>query len=128
MEAVRVEMVGLLPMTFTTCAHCCTTDYFRVCGLDTRSDQLEEYPEDVRGIEERVADLYRKILTDFQGRVIPLAVGTATLRGLWLSLRHRLRGEFNVIVNGRHVLRGLTDYDLLREAIEKELEAGKARF
>jgi hypothetical protein len=44
-----------------------------------------------------------------------------SLRGLWLSLRHRLGNEFSIVINGRKVIKGDSKYEAIREAIEEEL-------
>ncbi|MBE3557761.1 MAG: hypothetical protein IMW89_00845 [Ktedonobacteraceae bacterium] len=120
-QPIKVEMVGLLPTLFSMCAHCCTTDTMGVCGIDLAADQMRDYPSEVVETNRRAAELYRRLLHDYGGAVIPLAVSTASLRGLWLSLRHHLPTDFALVINGRRVLAGDADYSELKRAIEQEM-------
>lgn len=125
-QPIRVEMVGLLPTLFNMCANCCTTNTMGACGIDLIADQMRDYPAEVVETNQRAAELYSWLLQEYSGAVIPLAVSTASLRGLWLSLRHRLSPGFSFIVNGRRVVAGNADYDELKCAIEQELRVSTA--
>ncbi len=119
-------MVGLLPTLFNMCANCCTTDTMGACGIDLVADQMRDYPPEVVETNHRAAELYSRLLQEYGGAVIPLAVSTTSLRGLWLSLRHRLSSGFSIVVNGRRVVAGIADYDELKRAIEQELRVSAA--
>jgi hypothetical protein len=125
-QPIRVEMVGLLPTLFSMCANCCTTDTIGACGIDLVADQMRDYPPEVVETNQRAAELYTRLLQEYGGAVIPLAVSTTSLRGLWLSLRHRLSPGFSIVVNGRRVVAGNADYDELKCAIEQELRVSAA--
>src|SRR5712691_891285 len=125
-QPIRVEMVGLLPTLFNMCANCCTTDTIGACGIDLVADQMREYPPEVVETNQRAAELYSRLLQEYSGAVIPLAVSTTSLRGLWLSLRHRLSSGFSIVVNGRYVVADTADYDELKRAIEQELHVSAA--
>ena len=43
---VRVEFFGLLPTLFAHCEHC--MEVMHGAGMEPYSEQLEEYPEDVK--------------------------------------------------------------------------------
>jgi hypothetical protein len=120
-QPIRVEMVGLLPTLFNMCANCCTTDTMGACDIDLVADQMRDYPPEVVETNQHAAELYSQLLQEYGGMVIPLAVSTTSLRGLWLSLRHRLSPDFSIVVNGRRVIAGNADYDELKRAIEQEL-------
>lgn len=125
-QPIRVEMVGLLPTLFNMCANCCTTDTMGACGIDLVADQMRDYPPEVVETNRRAAELYARLLQEYGGAVIPLAVSTASLRGLWLSLRHHLSPGFSIVVNGRRVVAGHAGYDELKRAIEQELRVSAA--
>lgn len=125
-QPIRVEMVGLLPTLFSMCANCCTTDTIGACGIDLVADQMRDYPPEVVETNRHAAELYARLLQEYRGAVIPLAVSTTSLRGLWLSLRHRLSPDFSIVVNDRHVVAGNADYDELKRAIEQELHVSAA--
>jgi hypothetical protein len=125
-QPIRVEMVGLLPTLFNMCANCCTTDTMGACGIDLVADQMRDYPPEVVETNQRAAELYTRLLQEYGGVVVPLAVSTTSLRGLWLSLRHRLSSGLSIVVNGRRVIAGNADYDELKRAIEQELHVSAA--
>jgi hypothetical protein len=118
-QPVRVEFVGLLPETLRTCmAHYC------VPGSVGRPDieaQLREYPPEVQAIHQRAAALYDRLVQDFGARIRPQSVMLTSGRGLWLSLRHRLRGDLSLVINGRRVVPGEAAYEAVKAAIEEEL-------
>jgi hypothetical protein len=118
---IKVEMVGLLPTLFSMCANCCTTDTMGACGIDLAADQMRDYPPEVIETNQRAAELYTRLLSDYRGLVVPLAVSTTSPRGLWLSLRHRLSSGFSMVVNNRRAVAGNADYADLKAAIEQEM-------
>ena len=61
-------------------------DYVKQCGLDHEAEQLSEYPPEVREIQDRASQLYAWLVRDFDERILPIAVGVTSPRGLWLSL------------------------------------------
>lgn len=119
---VKVEFVGLLPTFFNMCAPCCTMDYVKRCGIDHEAEQLGEYPPEVIETQGKAAELYARLMRDFGERVLPIAVGLTSPRGLWLSLRHRLSRDLNLVINGHRVLNGDADYEIIKQVIQDELE------
>lgn len=95
---VRVVVVGAIPT-----ALCCTVDKFGVCGIDVEAEQPRDYPRDVLDNNARAAVLVAQLLHDYGDEVRPIVVDTMSPRGLWLSLRHRLRCQLAVVVGGRVV-------------------------
>lgn len=118
---VKVEFVGLLPTFFNLCAPCCTRDYVAACGIDYTAEQLKEYPPQTQEIHLRAYQLFVNLLRDFGTQVKPLAVGSISPRGLWLTIKHRLGSDLNLIVNSRRVVKGYADYQVIKKAIEEEI-------
>jgi hypothetical protein len=118
---IKVEMVGLLPTLFSMCASCCTTDTMGACGVDLAGDQMRDYPPEVLETNQHAAELYTRLLRDYQGLVVPLAVSTTSPRGLWLSVRHRLSSGLSIVINNRRMIAGTADYAELKAAIEQEM-------
>ena len=118
---VKVEFVGLLPTFFNLCAACCTKDYVGACAIDYATDQLREYPLQIQEIHFRAYQLFVNLLRDFSTQVRPLAVGSMSTRGLWLTIKHHLGNDLNLVVNGRKVVKGDADYEVIKKAIEEEI-------
>jgi hypothetical protein len=64
-----------------------------------------------------------RLKQDFGPLVLAKPVGLDTFRGLWLSLKHRLRNDLHVVVNGTRVVPGSADYEAVRTVIEEEASA-----
>lgn len=115
---VKVEFVGLLPTFFNLCAPCCTKDY-------VRAEQLKEYPPQTREIHLRAYQLFVNLLRDFGAQVRLLAVGSMSPKGLWLTIKHRLGNDLSLVVNDRRVVKGATDYEVIKSAIEENIYGSK---
>jgi len=77
-------------------------------------------------MQDRAAQMAYRLRQDFGPLVIAKPVGLDTLRGLWLSLKHRLRNDLHVVVNGTRVTRGAADYEVVRRIIEEEASVAVA--
>ncbi len=122
---VKVEFVGLLPTFFNFCAPCYTEDYVGACGIDYAAEQLKEYPPQTQEIHLRAYQLFVSLLRDFGTQVRPLAVGSISPRGLWLTIKHRLGSDLSLVVNGRRAVKGDADYEVIKKAIEEEIYGSK---
>jgi hypothetical protein len=120
-QPVHVEFVGLLPETLWTCmAHYC------VPGPVSKPDieaQLREYPPEIQAIHHQTVSLCERLMQDFGDSIYPQSVMLTSGRGLWLSLRHRLKNDLSLVINGRRVVPADADYDVIRAAIQEELPA-----
>jgi hypothetical protein len=120
-QPVHVEFVGLLPETLRTCmAHYC------VPGPVSKPDieaQLREYPPEIQAIHHQTVSLCERLMQDFGDSIYPQSVMLTSGRGLWLSLRHRLKNDLSLVINGRRVVPADADYDVIRAAIQEELPA-----
>jgi hypothetical protein len=119
LKKVKVELVGLFPTLVSACV--CCEEYMEACNINLLAEQLKDLPPDVLDAQNRAIEIYARLMRDFGDRIALMAVGWMSLRGLWLSLRHRLGNEFSIVINGRRVLRGDLDYQVIKEAIKEEL-------
>lgn len=124
---VLVEFVGPLPQVMEFCGGRCAAGLG--VNLNEIRSRFPDYPTETLEMQERAARVAHRLSEDFGRLVVAKPVGFASPRGLWLSLRHRLRNELSVVVNGKRVLRGSTAYDALRKIIAEEsglsaIEAG----
>ncbi len=116
---VRVEFVGLLPETLGTCmAHSCVPGQVGKPDIDA---QLREYPPEIQAIHNKAVSLYDRLMEDFGHAIYPQSVMLTSGRGLWLSLRHRLKNDLSLVINGRRVVSADVDYDVIKAAIREEL-------
>ena len=116
---VRVEFVGLLPETLGTCmAHYCMPGAVGKPDIDA---QLREYPPEIQAIHDKAVSLYDRLVQDFGDKIYPQSVMLTSGRGLWLSLRHRLKNDLSLVINGRRVVPADIAYDVIKGAIREEL-------
>jgi hypothetical protein len=120
-QPVRIEFVGLLPETLRTClAHYCVPG---PVGKPDVEAQLREYPPEIQAIHQKAVLLCERLMQDFGDRIYPQSVMLTSGRGLWLSLRHRLKSDLSLVINGKRVVPADADYDVVRAAIQEELVA-----
>jgi hypothetical protein len=89
-------------------------------NLNEIQSRFPEYPTESLEMQERAAQMAHRLREDFGPLVVAKPVGLDSPRGLWLSLRRRLRNELSVVVNGKRVVPGSTAYEVLRQIVQEE--------
>jgi len=112
---VRVEFVGIMPTLFAHCEHC--MEVMHGTGLMPYSEQLEEYPEDVKKQYFELSEVAQKIRDEFGGAVFFDAIDSASPQGVWMTLRHRILRSPCVLIEGKKVFNRLPGYEELRQKI-----------
>lgn len=115
---VLVEFVGALPQVMEFCDGRCAAGFG--VNLNEIRSHFPEYPTESLEMQERAAQVAHRLRQDFGPLVVAKPVGLDSPRGLWLSLRHWLRNELSVVVNGKRVMRGSTAYEVLRRIVLEE--------
>lgn len=118
---MRVDLVGLLPEVYRVCTKCQPIDYLGLAGIDYLSEQVAEYPEEIREEQKKLLRLYHCLQRDFSGAVEPVAISLMSFRGLWLSLRHRFGNGPKLVIGGKRVLSADRPYEEIKRTIEEEL-------
>jgi len=85
--------------------------------------QLRDYPPEIQAIHHQAVSLCARLRQDFGDRISPQSVMLTSGRGLWLSLRHGLKNDLSLVINGKRVVPADADYDVVRAAIQEELTA-----
>jgi len=86
-------------------------------GLMPYSEQLEEYPEDVKKQYFELSEVAQKIRDEFGGAVFFDAIDAASPQGVWMTLRHRILRTPCVLIEGKKVFDRLPGYEELRQKI-----------
>jgi hypothetical protein len=86
-------------------------------GLQPYSEQLEEYPEDIRKQYFELSEIAQKLRDEFDGAVAFDAIDSASLLGVWKSVKHRILRTPCVLIQGKKVFDRLPGYDELRNKI-----------
>src|SRR2546428_11858720 len=85
---VRVEFVGIMPTLFAHCEHC--MEVMHGTGLMPYSEQLEEYPEDVKKQYFQLSEVAQKIRDEFGGGGLFVGLYTGSPPGVWVAVRDHL--------------------------------------
>ena len=112
---IRVEFVGIMPTLFAHCEQC--MEVMHGTGLMPYSEQLEEYPEDVKKQYFELSEVAQKIRDEFGGAVFFDAIDSASPQGVWMTLRHRILRTPCVLIEGKKVFDRLPGYEELRQKI-----------
>jgi len=116
---VRVEFVGIMPTLFAHCEHC--MDVMHGTGMEPYSEQLEEYPEDVKKEYFQLSDIAQRLRSEFNGAVFFDAIDTASLLGVWKTIKHRIIKTPCILVEGKKVFNRIPEYNELRMKILETL-------
>ena len=114
-QPVRVEFVGIMPTLFAHCEHC--MEVMHQTGLKPYSEQLEEYPEDVKKQYFELSAVAQKIRDEFGGAVFFDAIDSVSPQGVWMTLRHRILRTPCVLIDGKKIFDRLPSYEELRQKI-----------
>jgi hypothetical protein len=112
---VKVEFVGIMPTLFAHCEHC--MEVMHGTGMEPYSEQLEEYPEDVKKQYFELAEIAQRIRTDFRGAVQLDVIDSTSPQGVWKTIKYRIARTPCVIIQGKKVFDRLPTYDELRQKI-----------
>src|SRR3989441_2876242 len=112
---VRVEFVGIMPTLFAHCEHC--MEVMHGTGLMPYSEQLEEYPEDVKKQYFELSEVAQKIRDEFGGAGFFDPIDSASPPGVWMTLTHRILRTPCVTIEGKKVFIRVPSYEELREKI-----------
>lgn len=120
---VKVEFVGILPTLLAHCDHC--MEVMHETGLQPYSEQLEEYPEDVKKQYFEVSGIAQKLRKEFGDAVHFDAIDSASPQGIWVTMKYRILRTPCVIIQGRKAFNKVPNYEELREKILEIAQAPK---
>jgi len=109
-----------MPTLFAHCQHC--MQVMHATGMSPYSEQLEDYPEDVKKQYFQLSEVAQKLKAEFGGLVLLDPVDSASPQGVWLSIRHGILRTPCVLIHGNKVFSGFPSYDELRAKILEAIE------
>ncbi len=121
---VKVDFVGILPTLFAHCEHC--MEVMHGTGMEPYSEQLEEYPADVKKLYFELSAMAQRLRGEFGGSVYFNPVDAASPQGIWMSVKYRIFRTPCVIIQGKKVFDKLPSYDELRQKILESFSAPRA--
>jgi hypothetical protein len=90
-------------------------------GMQPYSEQLEEYPEDVKKQYFELSEIAQKLREEFDGKVLFDAIDTVSLLGLWKTIKHRIFRTPCILVQGKKAFDRVPGYNELRERVVEAL-------
>src|SRR5438128_11673636 len=104
-----------MPTLFAHCEHC--MQVMHGTGLMPYSEQLEEYPEDVKKQYFELSEVAETIRDEFGGAAFFDAIDSASRQGVWMPLRHRILRTPGGLMEGTKVFGQLQRYVELRQQV-----------
>lgn len=120
MQRVKVDFVGIIPTLFAHCQHC--MEVMHETGLKPYSEQLEEYPDEIKEEYFSIAELAQKITEEFGGKVVVDAIDTASPQGVWYTIRYRITKTPCILINGKKVFNYIPSYEDLKQKVKEIVE------
>jgi len=90
-------------------------------GMKPYSEQLEQYPEEVKKQYFELSEIAQKLRAEFGEAVYFDPIDAASPQGIWLSLKYRILRTPCVVIQGRKAFDRLPTYEELRGEIVKGL-------
>jgi hypothetical protein len=99
---VKLQIVAYTPTAFFACKHCELALSEAGVGREVHQEQVRSgLPPDLVEEYGRISDWVGELVARHGEQVAVDLIDVASVRGLWKSLRHRLRRYPAVIVDGR---------------------------
>jgi hypothetical protein len=99
-------------------------DVMHGTGMEPYSEQLDEYPEDIKKQYFELSDIAQKLKKEFNGAVFFDAIDSVSLLGVWKTIKHRILKTPCVLVEGKKVFNRVPEYVELRAKILETLGQG----
>ena len=100
-KPLKIKVFGLFPTLYTICSPCLSNDYINEKTKDFKLKQYLEYPKWVQKNNEKMIELVNDLINYFGNRIRIEIVNADSLRGILLAIRHRLKVEMAVIIEGK---------------------------
>jgi hypothetical protein len=123
---IKIEFIGIMPTLLAHCQHC--MEVMHGTGMEPYSEQLEQYPEDVRKQYFEISSIAQRLRNEFHGAVQFDAIDTASPQGLWVTIRHRIVRTPCVLIQGKKAFNRLPSYEELRARVLEELDVSSPKL
>jgi hypothetical protein len=122
MKAISVEVVSRVLTTFGHCASC--GPLFREAGVENavNKEALSDYPQDLQHEFLRLSDVIRELRRLYQHRIRIELINAQSPRGIYKTLRHRIRQYPAFIIEKKDVCIGW-DWQKLSDIVDMHIKA-----
>lgn len=123
---IKIEVIDVYPTSIGHCPHINLLSHEmnllggEYCPL---SDQALEYPKEILENHLRIAEVIKRVKNALKGIPINVTiemVEATSLKGIFKSIRHRLRQQSAIIVNGKKVCDGFPEKGVLEGFLREE--------
>lgn len=123
--SVRIRFLGIFPSFMDLCCRK-APDPLSLAGehealQEFHKEQMSEYPPDILENQRVVESLFERLLEDFPRGIAIEVVGLDTFRGMYYSWKHRVRGNFAIVVDDDRRFGRDVSYDALKAAVQDAL-------
>ena len=115
---IKLEILSFIPITYKQWPHC--EEFYHQSGIGQQVHQqiLGEYPPDLLEDHHRLSALVVELIKQFKDGIIIHVIDPQSLRGIFKSLRYRVRKYPLFIVNDKDLISGWN-----RAALDRVLQA-----
>jgi hypothetical protein len=121
---LKVQVVAYAPTVFRHCQHCEVA--FQGIGLGERihrAEAADALPDDLTAEFQQLSDWIHGLLERHGPRLSISVIDAASVEGVWMALRHRLRRFPTVIVDGDRVPANGARFEAADSLIGAKLDA-----
>jgi hypothetical protein len=104
---ITLDILTLIPITFKQCMHC--EQFYDQSGIGDKvhNQILSEYPQDLLNEQEQLITLVIELVNRFNDGIVIKFVDPQSIKGILLSIRHRVRRYPAFIINKKELLIGI---------------------
>jgi len=116
-KPIRLEILSLVPITFKQCSHC--ENFYDQSGIGQQVHEqiLTEYPPEMLEDYQRLTALVTELFKRFEDSITIQIIDPQSLRGIFKTLRFRIRKYPSFIIDGQDLVVGW-DRPALNSALE----------
>ncbi|MEM2541538.1 MAG: hypothetical protein QXX13_09770 [Candidatus Methanomethylicia archaeon] len=121
MLQIKVEILSIFPTFYSICRNC--QPLLPASGLFIANNVLKDYPNDMKESYRKICDLALSLVNYFGDKIRISATDVFTPKGLWKSLRYRVKQYPVFIINGKHKIVGIPSFEEIKTIIMNELNS-----
>lgn len=120
---VKVEILSFFPTFYSICKGCQLA--ISASGFHLTSEMFKEYPDNMKESYKEICNLAFNLSNYFGNHIKISAIDISTPKGIWKSLRYKIKKYPAFIINGKYKIIGIPSFEEIKEIIIDELKHNK---